>query len=328
VNATRLARIQDAALVRATVMRFGALWLPVLAGVGCAGTSAQDPELAASRGGSETRATHSRAFFEEVKRTDKLPDGVRASQLLVEIEPWLASPDPALRDELASTLCARWIRGGLLSDDELHAALARFSHDLDVGIGQKGTDSVVLRSFSALALDAIAARDLERPFLGEEGCHALVSTALAYLAREKDLRGWDERVGWMHATAHTADLLRRLARNPSLCETDQDAIVVGLEDKLSRVDSVFTHGENRRLAQVLVALLGRTDCHVATIEAWFGRVRARNDALWSGDALDPHLYARVENETQLFHELLAAMWSMPPDNVSAARVREVLLATR
>ena len=38
--------------------------------------------------------------------------------------------------------------------------------------------------------------------------------ALAYLAAELDLRGIEPRVGWIHATAHTADLLKFLARNP------------------------------------------------------------------------------------------------------------------
>lgn len=299
-----------------------ALWLAA----GCAGTQPGD---ASARGADATSTRgHDRAFFEAIKRSDKLPEGTRAADLIVEVEPWLGAPDASLRDGLAATLCARWIRGGFLSDDELHAAVARRCRDLEVGLGKQGDDRVLLRSFSALTLDALAARDLERPYLGEEGLHALVATALDYLAREKDLRGWEARVGWIHATAHTADLLRRLARNPALCEADQDAIVAGLEEKLSKVDLVFTHGENRRLAQVLVALVLRSDCRVAPIEAWIERLRARNDALWNADAFDHGLYVRVENETQLFRELLAAMWSMPPDEVNAARVREVLLATR
>jgi hypothetical protein len=309
--------------------RAGAPVLTMIAAVACAGMSARDGTVdnavASDPGGSDT---HSRSFFEEIKRTDKLPESVRASNLILEVEPWLGAPDPSLRDGLAETLCARWIRGGLLDDDELRAAVARRCRDLERGLGEKGDDEVLLRSFSALTLDALAARDLERPYLGEDGVHALVTTALDYLAREKDLRGWDARVGWIHATAHTADLLRRLARNPELCDADQDAIVAGLEEKLSNVDLVFTHGENRRLAQVLVALMSRKDCRVAPIEAWIGRLRARNDALWNADVFDHRLYVRVENETQLFRDLLAAMWSMPPDNVNAARVREVLLATR
>ncbi len=310
---------------------------------GCANTPGPDPATSpgAARvdaqghadplpadAGSQRGSAHDRAFFEALKRTDKIPEGTSAAELLGEIEPWLASPDPALRDTLTLTLCARWIRGGLLSDEELHAALARFSRNLEKGVGETGTDGVLLRSFSALALDAIVARDLERPFLSEADLHELVTTALAFLSNEKDLRGFDAKLGWMHATAHTADLLRRLSREPALCEADQEAIVVGLEAKLGAVDFVFTHGENRRLAQVLVALMARADFQVAPLEAWIGRVRARNDALWNADVLDEALYARVENETQLFRELLAATVAMPPDNVNGARVREVLLSTR
>jgi hypothetical protein len=318
--------------LRRPAARIGAVTLPLIIVLACADTGAREEnergDTIARQTGSSVVAAHPRAFFEEIKRTDKLPDGVRASDLILEIEPWLGAPDASLRDGLAATLCARWIRGGLLSDDELRAAVERRCRDLGVGLGEKGDDNVLLRSFSALTLDALAARDLERPYLGEEGLHALVTDALGYLAREKDLRDWDARVGWMHATAHTGDLLRRLARNPALCEADQDAIVAGVEEKLARVDVVFTHGENRRLAQVLVALLSRKDCRVAPIEAWIGRSSARNDALWNAEEFDHRLFVRVENETQLFRELLAAMWSMPTDNVNAARVREVLLAKR
>ena len=296
--------------------------VPVLLALGCAGAPRRV----------ETNTVpalpeRDRAYFEGVKRTGKLPDDVPVTVLVAELEPWLGSPDHALRDGLAATLIARWVRGGLLPDDVMRAALDRWTRNLGEGIGERETDSVLQRSFSILVLDALAARDLERPFMSEAELHALAEASLSYLEREQDLRGWDAERGWIHATAHTADLLRRLARNPGLCEADQDAIVAGIESKLGSVTQVFTHGENRRLAQVLVALLGRADCRVEPIEAWIGRWRARGETLWNS-AFDPELYARVENETQLFRELLAALWTVGADNACAARVREVMLTAR
>jgi carboxypeptidase C (cathepsin A) len=43
----------------------------------------------------------------------------------------------------------------------------------------------------------------------------------AYLRDERDLRGLEPRVGWIHATAHTADLLKFLARDGRLRPADQ-----------------------------------------------------------------------------------------------------------
>jgi len=111
----------------------------------------------------------------------------------------------------------------------MRAAIDRCSANLELGLGQSGDDSVLLRSFSALVLDALAARDIERAFLGEAERHALVLAALAYLEGERDLRGYDPERGWIHAAAHTADLLRRLSRNPALCAADQDAILAAIE---------------------------------------------------------------------------------------------------
>ena len=73
------------------------------------------------------------------------------------------------------------------------------------GIGEVGTDTVLLRSFSALDLSILAALELQDPVLDAAGYRRLLDDALAYLAAERDLRGIDSRVGWIHATAHAAD---------------------------------------------------------------------------------------------------------------------------
>jgi hypothetical protein len=42
---------------------------------------------------------------------------------------------------------------------------------------------------------------------------AAVDLLTGYLRDERDLRGFDPKKGWMHATAHTADLLAELSRS-------------------------------------------------------------------------------------------------------------------
>ena len=54
------------------------------------------------------------------------------------------------------------------------------------------------------------------PALDAAGYARLLDDGLAYLRDERDLRGLEPRVGWIHATAHTADLLKFLARDAAL----------------------------------------------------------------------------------------------------------------
>jgi len=68
------------------------------------------------------------------------------------------------------------------------------------GIGETGTDSVLLRSFSALDLSILAALENRDPALDDAAYRKLLDDALGYLRDERDLRGFEPRVGWIHGT--------------------------------------------------------------------------------------------------------------------------------
>ncbi len=129
-----------------------------------------------------------------------------------------------------------------------------WSANLEGGLGETGSDTVLLRSFSALDLSILATLNIEQPFLTDADFHGLLSQALGYLARERDVRGYDERLGWINSTAHTADLLKFLSRSANLKTSDQKRIVEGIAAKLEGAGSVFTHGEDERLARALLSL--------------------------------------------------------------------------
>ena len=85
---------------------------------------------------------------------------------------------------------------------------------LDGGDGDNPDHAAVRRSYSALALAILAFRDVEDHFLDPAAVHALLDAAIDYLLDEPDRRGHVPEVGWINATAHAADLLKFLVRNP------------------------------------------------------------------------------------------------------------------
>src|SRR6266540_4169251 len=97
--------------------------------------------------------------------------------------------------------------------------------NLHIGLGERDTDSVFLRSYSTLVLMEVVAYDNAHPFLGQGEAAGLLDQVLEYLRKERDLRSWVEGPGWAHAVAHTADLLMMLARNLQLGSVELERFV-------------------------------------------------------------------------------------------------------
>src|SRR5262245_29960544 len=113
---------------------------------------------------------HSKAFWQSVLNNESTPpSGTTARELAPELVAMLGSSDPETRDDLAATILTSWIyRKKLLEPDDLRQMISALSSNLRDGVGQVGSDGVLRRSFSALILSAVAARDNEAPFLTVE----------------------------------------------------------------------------------------------------------------------------------------------------------------
>jgi hypothetical protein len=286
--------------------------------------------VAPSLHGAEPAPTpnHDRAFWQKIVDNDaKLPDGESAAALVRELSQYLGSPDPTLRDTYAYSLSEAWIyRDQKLSPAELRERLGAWSGNLKSGLGEQGTDAVLLRSFSALELSLLAAYDLKAPYLGKAEFDALLAAALEYFAAERDVRGYDPQKGWMHSVAHTADLLKFLARNPHLAPADQGRILSAIGEKIAATGPL-THGEDERLARAVLSLVRRSDFDAAAFRAWHGAYPAQQKALWSNTPLDTARYAGLLNAKHLMvslYTLLAQVKEPAPATVTA---REELLAT-
>ena len=219
---------------------------------------------------------HDRAFWQRIVASDfAVPPGESAVALIRELNGYLGSPNPDLRDGFAHSITAAWIyQKRLVPPDALRDLAIEWQSNLTKHVGDLNDDSVLLRSFSALNLSVVAALDNAAPFLSENDYRALLGSALGYLRAERDLRGHDQRKGWLHATAHTADLLKFLCRSPHL-QTEQQALVLqGLSQRLMSADVVFTHGETDRLARVVLSLYGRADLDRDGFRRWLSLLQA------------------------------------------------------
>jgi len=255
----------------------------------------------------EAQTVHGKEYWRGIAaKRYEVPEGEKAFGLAKELSRYLKSSDAELRDDLAYSILAEWIlEKNAFSGDELLALEAEWRGNLKAGIGESGTDSIFLRSFSALCLSAIAERELKSQFLRAERYRKLLEAALEYLKDERDLRGFDEKKGWIHATAHTADLIAALARHPLFTEADQAKLLEAVGQRLETARAIFSFEEQDRLANALAAMAARADFNLAGFELWVNRTDKADFAIWKESPPRIEGLQRFENDTYLLNAFVA-----------------------
>lgn len=276
---------------------------------------------------SAASGTHDRQYFRDIAAHKfAVPPGASAFSLAPELIAWLASPDPELRDDLAYSILDAWVRDpAQLSNAQLLTLLPQLQQNLSSDIGESGNESVFKRSYSALVLASFAQRDLDKPFLSPTQYRDLLTAAETYLREERDTRGFDVTKGWIHSTAHTADLLAELARNPHFTPEDQQALYAAIEQRLRTAGRIYTYGEQSRLAVALLCILTRVDFNLAYFQKWLESMQ-QDRAAFKQSPPDITQLALFENHSYLLEALLAHMPVQTPLSPAAAQARDAVRA--
>ncbi len=215
------------------------------------------------------------------------PAGADVAAVTRELMELLGSPDSDLREGSLDVLW-HWGEEGRYSDAELRTIGQRMADNLSIGLGESGTDTVFLRSFSALILEMVILVDQFReagrvagkdPLLTREDVLRWHKLAVAAFAGEKDFRGCTEDSGWAHALAHMSDLLGALARSPHLGRAQLEQILTAVADKLiAPTDTVLLFEEDHRMIRgaVMHALL-RDEVESDFLHAWIEKLAHRPD---------------------------------------------------
>lgn len=187
-----------------------------------------------------------------------LPDETSRSGVLAELCEALRSPDPVLRDEQAYALFVSWIPG-------LHPAERR-------ALGDKMTarfddPEIQARTFAPLILAAIIGQGDYQP--------AWLAAFAKWYPAETDLRGYDPELGWLHAVAHGADLLRAFGLSPHV--DPAPLLDLATARLLARTGYVFAHQEDDRLAFAVGQTLTRSELSEADAVRWLDPIAAEFD---------------------------------------------------
>jgi len=212
----------------------------------------------------------------------RLPEHIDYWQVTQDMLTHLGSIDAELRDKLIYTTFTKWARAGRYSSDQYRTILNILLDDqhLFYGLGEQDTDSVFMRSFSALLCVWPVYHHRQQPFLARQEIQATLDKVLDYFARENDLRGYVEVKSWAHAVAHTADLLDELAQCEEIQREGLLRILEAIQAKASTIEAFYTAEEDERLAYATLSLLNRDLLGEREVESWiknFTPVEQRSD---------------------------------------------------
>ncbi len=225
------------------------------------------------------------AFWDRVvAEGHKVPTDRSLADLTSELTAMLGDPDPRLRDGIAYEVLATWVSEGVY-DDLLQGLGDGMAAGLMVGIGERGTDTVFRRSFSALILGECVSRDNERHVVPPDTILRWGDRAAGWLVRERDVRGYVPGKGWAHAVAHGADVLAALARSDAVGRLELTVLLDVIADRLLTEDDRLLHGEDDRLAFATMQILRREQVSLDVVERWMARLaeKARPDHDRGGD---------------------------------------------
>jgi hypothetical protein len=262
-----------------------------------------------------------KAFWLALAPDCVIPAGESAASLMNEATSLLGSRDPQWRDDVGYGVVAACVyQARRLSAAERRALIESLTANLQRGVGETGTDSVLLRSFSALDLSLLAALELVDPALDDDGYRRLLDRAFAYLYDERDLRGLQPDIGWVHATAHTADLLKFLARDPRFTVADQRRLLEAAWARMTAPGiSVWTHAEEERLAAALLSVVRRKDFDAATLEPWLARFVKLEQHVWTQAPPDAAQLDASQNARRLLQSFFVLL-SLPQPEPTPTQV--------
>ncbi|MFC5651242.1 DUF2785 domain-containing protein [Paenibacillus solisilvae] len=206
------------------------------------------------------------------KQQFEVPPDIEPFELIKEVCRHLGNPNPVLRDELGYSLLAEWIyKKKTLNHQQLRElySIMVSNHMWFCRIGEINTDSVFMRSFTSLGITLLLLVDIDTPFLTIEEWEILLERTVVYCTLEKDLRGYVEENGWLHAAAHAADVLNAFAKHPNFSVNHTRFILTAINKVMENALDVFRHEEDERLARAIANLIENKHLPLEELITWF-----------------------------------------------------------
>jgi Protein of unknown function (DUF2785) len=208
-----------------------------------------------------------------VDNNNHIPDDIDYFLFLKALLQNFASTDPQLRDNLTYSVLAH----AIIDQDSQQKLTPSQVEDLLLTcideehlfyhIGEAGTDTVFMRSFSLLIIAAVLFADAKTLRLSEQVTRQAQTALLHYAKEEKDWRGYIKGKGWAHAAAHLSDALDECAQNRYMVTPDREAVMRTIRD-IARLPEPLCSEEDDRLAFAAYRVIANQLVEEAFLAEW------------------------------------------------------------
>jgi len=178
--------------------------------------------------------------------------------------------DGEVRDGLVYPVLAHLLHDDVLSNEELDKIANLFVTDnyLLFDMDNEVEYSVLRRSFTTLQLAILVYKHNQKQVLKDETFLYLVSQFSEYFKLEKDLRGYEESVGWLHSIAHSADLFAQIFKNEMICENLLESMFILIRAKFLIHHYQFVSDEDERMINAIENAISRNVLSQEFIKEW------------------------------------------------------------
>ncbi len=161
----------------------------------------------------------------------------------------LGNVDPELRDNLIYSLFARGFEEKAFTVRQQQIIITDFINNLEIFTEIDGKkDQIFLRSFSALLGSILLDVDGETPLFTDKQRELIFKSAIDYLKKENDFRGYVPEKGWAHAIAHGSDFLGAAISHKCFHTEDINSIFDVIRCIMNKLTVPFIDEEEQRVA--------------------------------------------------------------------------------
>lgn len=164
-----------------------------------------------------------------------------------------------VRDNLVYVVLAHLFHDQHLNEEELTQFFNKLRSEshLFYDINNKEQWSILKRSFSLLQLVILVYVHRRDHVIDSKEINLLFDDFMNYLSQENIFLGYDDSVGWVHATAHSADLLAQFMQLETYDEKKLMLMFDQIRMLVKQRHVIYTHNEDERLVKAVIKGLDR-----------------------------------------------------------------------
>lgn len=209
-------------------------------------------------------------YLEQQTKTDYAFPDVDKQELVTLLLENIGEPNAHIRDDLVYPNLAHLFYDNHFNESELASYLHQLMgeeylfFDLDNYIDY----SSLIRSFSVLQLVILVGVHNRDNIIASRSIKSLYTRFLEYFQQEQILTGYDDKVGFIHTIAHSADLFTQLMKVESFGETEIKTMMNAMTNKLKTHKYQFVHDEDERMVRAIRVGLDRDVLEPEFIKRW------------------------------------------------------------